>query len=99
MTAFAIIVFCIGFMVVAGVMRGRPGVALADIALLVMLLGLIVFADLVLSRFFETGDAGWWLAGLLAAGFALDALYGLMAPGRQRRRDRRLRALMQRKRA
>ena len=99
MTAFAIIIFCIGFVIVAGVMRGRPGVALADTALLVMLLGLIAVADLVLSRFFDTGAAGWWLAGILSAGFALDALYGLMAPGRQRRRDRKLRSLIQRKHA
>ena len=99
MTAFWIIVACIAFMVAAGAARGRPGVALADTALLVILLGLIGIADLVLGRFFDTGNTGWWLAGLLASGFALDALYGLMAPTRQRHRDQRLRALMQRRRA
>ena len=44
-------------------------------------------------------DVGWTLAALLAFGFALDALYGLMAPERQRRRDQRLGDLMRRRRA
>jgi hypothetical protein len=39
------------------------------------------------------------LAAVIAVGFALDALYGLMAPERQRRRDRRLGELMRRRRA
>ena len=99
MTAFAIIVASIGFMIVAGVTRGRPGIALADTAVLVMLLGLIGIAELVLGRFVDTGTTALWLAGLLAAGFALDALYGLMAPKRQQLRDQRLRALMQGRRA
>ena len=60
---------------------------------------MIGVAELVLSRFFDTGDIAWTVAGLLAFGFALNALYGLMAPERQRRRDRRLRAFMQRRRA
>jgi uncharacterized membrane protein YccC len=97
MTAFWIIIACIGFMIVAGTARRRPGLAIADTAVLVFLLGLIGVTDLVLSRFLDTGDIGWSVAGLLAFGFALDALYGLMAPERQRRRDRRLRSLMRRK--
>ena len=67
--------------------------------MLVGLLGLIAIADMLLSRFFYTGDTAWTLAALLSAGFALDALYGLMAPERQRQRDRRVRQLLRRKRA
>ena len=97
MTAFWIILACIGFIIAAGTSRRRPGLAIADTVLLVFLLGLIGVADLVLSRFFHTGDIAWTVAGLLAFGFALDALYGLMAPERQRRRDRKLRSLLRRK--
>lgn len=99
MTAIWIILFCIGFMMIAGGLRGQAGVAVGDTAVLVLLLGGIAIADLLLSRFLDTGSMGWWLAALLAFGFALDALYGLMAPTRQRHRDQRLRALMQGKRA
>ena len=97
MTAFWIILACIGFVIAAGTSRRRPGVAIADVSLLVFLLAMIGIADLVLSRFFYTGDVAWTVAGLLAFGFALDALYGLMAPERQRRRDRKLRALLRRR--
>ena len=99
MTALTIILICVAFMLVTGTFRRRPGIAVADTALLVILLGVIGIVDLVLGRFVDTGGIGWTLAALLAFGFALDALYGLMAPERQRRRDRRLRALMQGKRA
>ena len=99
MTAPTIILICVAFMLVTGTFRRRPGIAVADTALLVILLGMIGIVDLVLGRFVDTGGIGWTLAALLAFGFALDALYGLMAPERQRRRDRRLRALMQGKRA
>ena len=99
MTALAIILVCVAFVLVTGTFRRRPGVAVADTALLVILLGMIGIADLVLGRFVDTGDIGWTLAALLAFGFALDALYGLLAPERRRRRDQQLRALMQRKRA
>ena len=99
MTALSIILVCVGFMLVTGTFRRRPGIAVADTALLVILLGLIGIANLVLGRFVETGNMAWTLAALLAVGFALDALYGLMAPERQRRRDQRLRALMQGRRA
>lgn len=96
MTAFWIVIGCIGFMIAAGIARRRPGLGIANTTVLVFLLGLITVTDLVLSRFTDTGDIGWIVAGLLAFGFALDALYGLMAPERQRRRDRRLRSLMRR---
>lgn len=99
MTALSIILVCIAFVLVTGTFRRRPGVAVADTALLVILMGLIGIADLVLGRFVDTGGIAWTLAALLAVGFALDALYGLMAPERQRRRDQRLSALMRRKRA
>ena len=99
MTALTIILVCVAFMLVTGTFRRRPGIAVADTALLVILLGMIGIADLVLRRFVDTGGIGWTLAALLAFGFALDALYGLMAPERQRRRDQRLRAFMQGKRA
>ncbi len=99
MTALSIILVCVAFILVTGTFRRRPGVAVADTALLVILMGMIGIADLVLGRFVDTGGVGWTLAALLAFGFAMDALYGLMAPERQRRRDQRLRAFMQGKRA
>ena len=99
MTALSIILICVAFILVTGTFRRRPGVAVADTALLVILMGMIGIADLVLGRFVDTGGIGWTLAALLAFGFAMDALYGLMAPERQRRRDQRLRAFMQGKRA
>ncbi len=99
MTALSIILVCVAFVLVSGSFRRRPGVAVADTALLVILLGLIGIADLVLRRFVDTGSVAWTLSALLAVGFALDALYGLMAPERQRRRDRRLGELMRRRRA
>jgi len=45
----------------------------------------------------DTGDAAKSVAIAFAAGFALDALYGLMAPQRQRARDKKLRRLMKRR--
>ncbi len=99
MTALSIILVCVAFVLVSGTFRRRPGVAVADTALLVILMGLIGIADLVLRRFIDTGSVAWTLAAVLAVGFALDALYGLMAPERQRRRDRRLGELMRRRRA
>ena len=99
MTALTIILICVAFVLIAGTFRRRPGIAVADTALLVILLGLIGIADLVLGRFVDTGGIAWTLAALLAIGFAIDALYGLMAPERQRRRDQRLAELMRRKRA
>ncbi|MGI8610918.1 MAG: hypothetical protein ACR2KH_01380 [Sphingomicrobium sp.] len=99
MTALWIILICVAFVLITGTFRRRPGVAVADTALLVILLGMIGIVDLVLGRFVDTGGVAWTLAALLAFGFAINALYGLMAPERQRRRDQRLNALMRRKRA
>jgi hypothetical protein len=96
--ALWIILGSMAFIILAGSARGKGGVAFADVTTLVMLFGVIAVVDLVLSRFFDTGDTGWTLAGLLAFGFAVDALYGLMAPERQMRRDRKLRQLMNRRR-
>jgi uncharacterized membrane protein YhaH (DUF805 family) len=97
MTAMWIIIGCMAFMIIAGGARNRGGVAFADVTVLVILFGLIAVADLVLRRFIDTGDTGWTVAVLLSAGFAIDALYGLMAPQRKRQRDRKLRQLMQRR--
>lgn len=94
MIALAIIIGCIVFMFVVGMARGNPGRAVADTALLVILMGFIALVDLLVSRFFDTGEAGTVVAIAFAAGFALDALYGLMAPERQKRRDKQLRRLM-----
>jgi uncharacterized membrane protein YccC len=93
----AIILACIAFMLIAASRRGNPGRAVADTALLVILVGIITLFDFILSRFVDTGAAGEWIAVAFACGFALDALYGLLAPERQRRRDKKLRRLMKRR--
>ena len=93
----AIIIACIAFMLIVASKRGNPGRAVADTALLVILVGIITLLDFILSRFVDTGDAGEWIAAAFACGFALDALYGLLAPERQRRRDKKLRRLMKRR--
>ena len=92
--ALWVIIGCMAFIILAGSSRGRGGVAFADVTTLVILLGIIAIADLLLSQFFYTGDTGWTLAALLAAAFALDAFYGLLAPDRQKQRDKKLRRLM-----
>ena len=97
MTAFAIIIACIAFMIIVASVRGNPGRAVADTALLVILIGIITIVDLIFGQFMDTGDAGKSVAIAFAAGFALDALYGLLAPERQRRRDKKLRRLMKRR--
>ena len=94
---FAIIIACAAFMLIVASVRGNPGRAIADIALLVILAGIITLVDMIISRFMDTGDAGEWIAIAFACGFALDALYGLLAPERQRRRDKKLRRLMKRR--
>jgi hypothetical protein len=96
-TAFAIIIGCIAFMIVAASVRGNPGRGVADAALLVILIGIITLTDFIFGRFMDTGDAGKSVAVAFAAGFALDALYGLLAPDRQRARDKKLRRLMKRR--
>jgi peptidoglycan/LPS O-acetylase OafA/YrhL len=94
---FAIIIACIAFMLIVASKRGNPGRAVADTALLVILVGIIALVDMIISRFMDTGDAGEWIAIAFACGFALDALYGLLAPERQRRRDKKLRRMMKRR--
>ncbi len=97
MSTFAIILACIVFMIVVASVRGNPGRAIADTTLLVIFVGIVAALDFVFSRFIDTGYAASLVAILLAGGFALDALYGLMAPERQKRRDKKLRRLMKRR--
>ena len=97
MTAFAIILAFIGFMIVVASVRGNPGRAMPDTALLVILLGIITVVDFVFSRFMDTRDTAKIVAITFAAGFAVDALYGLLAPERQKRRDKQLRRLMKKR--
>jgi len=98
-TPFWIIAACLGFIILAGSFRRRPGSALTDVTVLIMLFAVIAIADIVLSNFYQIGNIGWTLAAILAFGFALDALYGLMAPDRQLHRNRKLRNMMRRRRA
>ena len=97
MTATILVLGCIAFMFAIYAVRGNPGRAVADTALLVILIGIIAIVDLVLSQFIDTGSAGSIVAVAAAAALALDALYGLMAPERQKQRDRMLRRLMKRR--
>ncbi|HET6942620.1 MAG TPA: hypothetical protein VFH89_10700 [Sphingomicrobium sp.] len=97
MSTFAIILACIVFMIAAASIRGNPGRAIADTTLLVIFVGIVAALDFVFSRFIDTGYTASLVAILFAAGFALDALYGLMAPERQKRRDKKLRRLMKRR--
>jgi hypothetical protein len=92
-----VILACIGFAIIVGMVRGNPGRAVADTALLVLLFGIITIVDFAIGWFMDTGDAGSWVAIAFAAGLALDSLYGLMAPERQRERDKKLRRLMKRR--
>ena len=97
MTASLLIIGCVLFMWVVYMVRNMPGRAVADTALLVMLIGIIMITDLVLSQFIDTRNTGSILAVAGAALLALDALYGLMAPERQKQRDKKLRRLMKRR--
>ena len=97
MTAFVLVLGCIAAMFAIYAARGNPGRAVADTALLVILIGLIAIVDFVASQFIDTGIAGSVAAVACAAVLALDALYGLMAPERQKQRDRMLRRLMKRR--
>jgi len=96
-TTIAVISACIALVIVLGTVRGKPGRGIADTALLVIVFGLLAIADFIVGRFVDTGDVAVWVAIALAAGLALDAIYGLMAPERQRQRDRKLRRLMKRR--
>ena len=99
MTAFWIVIACFVIILVTGSSRGSTGRALTDITVLVGAFAVIAVGDLLLSRFVDTGDLAWTLAAILAGAFALDSIYGFMAPQRKRRRDRALRDFMQRRRA
>ena len=92
-----IILGCIATLFAVYAARGNPGRAVADTAILVILLGAITLVDLMLGQFMDTRDFGTTLAMLFAGAFALDAVYGLLAPERQRRRDKKLRRLMKRR--
>jgi hypothetical protein len=96
-STFAIILGCIVFMIIAASVRGNPGRAIADTTLLVVIVGIVAALDFIFSRFMDTGYAASLIVIIIAAGFALDALYGLMAPERQKRRDKKLRRLMKRR--
>jgi TM2 domain-containing membrane protein YozV len=96
-TSLLIVLACIGFMFAVAMVRGNPGRAVADTTLLVIAIGIITILDLVLSPFVDVGDAGYIAAVACAAALALDALYGLMAPERQKQRDKRLRRLIKRR--
>ena len=99
MTAFWVIMICFVIILVTGSSRGSAGRALTDITVLVGAFAIIAIANIVFSQFVDTGDIAWMVAAILAGGFALDAIYGFMAPQRKRRRDRALRDFMQRRRA
>jgi TctA family transporter len=92
LTIYWFIVACIAFMIATGVARSRPARALANMVVLGFAFAALGIADLVASRFIDTGRIALWIAAILAFGYALDALYGAMAPQRQRARDRKLRA-------
>jgi hypothetical protein len=96
-TATILVLGCIAAMFVIYGVRGKPGRAVADTALLVILFGIIAVADFVLGQFIDTGNAASIVAVAAAAALALDALYGLMAPERQKQRDKMLRRLMRRR--
>ena len=99
MTAFWIVVASLAIILVAGSARHNAGRALTDITVLVGMFALLAIGNLLLGTMFDTGDAAWTIAAVLAGGFALDAIYGYMAPQRKRRRDRALRDFWHRRRA
>ena len=57
MSTLAIIVGCIAFMLVAGIVRGNPGRGIGDTTILVMLLAFVALIELVLGQFTDIGDA------------------------------------------
>jgi hypothetical protein len=97
MTSLILVLGCIAFMFAIYAVRGNPGRAVADAALLVMLIGIVAIVELVLDQFVDTGNTGRIVVIACAFGLALDSLYGLMAPERQKQRDKMLRRLMKRR--
>jgi hypothetical protein len=96
-TTLAIVLACVAIMFAAAMAGGKPGRAVADTTLLVILIGAITIIDLVLRLFIDTGRAASIVAIACAAILALDSVYGLMAPERQKQRDKMLRRLMKRR--
>ena len=97
MTTALLVLGCVAIMFAAAMAGGKPGRAVADTTLLVILIGIIMIANLVLGMFVDTGDAADFAAVGCAAVLALDSVYGLMAPERQKQRDKMLRRLMKRR--
>jgi len=96
-TTALLVLGCVAIMFAAAMAGGKPGRAVADTTLLVILIGIIMIANLVLGMFVDTGDAADFAAVGCAAVLALDSVYGLMAPERQKQRDKMLRRLMKRR--
>ncbi len=97
MTSVLLILACVAVMFAAAMASGKPGRAVADTTLLVILIGIITIANLVLSYFIDTRNAASFAAIGCAAVLALDSVYGFMAPERQKQRDKMLRRLMKRR--
>ena len=74
MTTFVIILGCIAFMFAIYAVRGNPGRAVADTALLVILIGIVAIVDFVFEQFTDTGRIASIIAIAMAAALALDAL-------------------------
>ena len=97
MTSILLVLGCVAIMFAAAMAAGKPGRAVADTTLLVILIGIIVIANLLLGMFVDTGNAANVAAVGCAAVLALDSVYGFMAPERQKQRDKMLRRLMKRR--
>ena len=97
MTTALLVLGCVAIMFAAAMAGGKPGRAVADTTLLVLLIGAITIANLVLGLFVDTGNAANFVAVGCAAVLALDSIYGFMAPERQKQRDKMLRRLMKRR--
>ena len=71
MMTLAIIVACIATMFAIQMVRGNPGRAVADTALLVIVIGLITLVEMVVGQFIETHDVGQMLAIAFAVGYSV----------------------------
>ena len=97
MTSVLLVLGCVAIMFAAAMASGKPGRAVADTTLLVILIGIITIANVVLGFFVDTGNAANFAAVGCSAVLALDSIYGFMAPERQKQRDKMLRRLMKRR--
>ena len=77
--------------------RGNPGRAVADTALLVILLGIITIVDFVFSRFMDTRDAASIVAITIAAASGARCAVRTAGAGAAEARDKKLRRLMKRR--